>query len=143
MTENKFELQSYWTTKPFFCFMLIFTKEYWNLVSYLTFKNRKYRTRTSNRIVHESKNLINNRTINIFADYGFCVFHLCWPWFRRGKFSFGLIWFIWCCPYIIFAVFWNLTVFPVMFFSFNFFLLETGLIKNLFLRNSRWKSGVQ
>jgi hypothetical protein len=29
-----------------FCFMLIFTKEYWNLVSCFTFKNRKYRTRT-------------------------------------------------------------------------------------------------
>ena len=61
------------------------------------------------------------RCINIFADYGFCVFHMCWPWFRRGQFSFSTIWFIWCCPYIIFAVFWNLTVFPVMFFSGNFF----------------------
>ena len=41
--------------EAFFCFMLIFIKEYLNLVSYLTFKNRKYRTRTSNRIVHEPK----------------------------------------------------------------------------------------
>jgi hypothetical protein len=52
----------------FSCFMLIFTKEYCNLVSYLTFKNRKYRTRTSNRIVHESKNPINNRTRTTFLD---------------------------------------------------------------------------
>ena len=54
--------------EAFFCFMLIFTKEYWNLVSYLTFKNRKYRTRTSNRIVHEAKNTINNRTRTTFID---------------------------------------------------------------------------
>jgi hypothetical protein len=55
------------TTKALFCFMLIFTKEYWNLVSFLTFKNRKYRTRTSNRIVHESKKPINNRTRRLFS----------------------------------------------------------------------------
>ena len=53
--------------EAFFCFKLIFTKEYWNLVSYLTFKNWKYRTRTSNRIFHESKNPINNRTRTTFS----------------------------------------------------------------------------
>jgi hypothetical protein len=88
MTENKFELQSYFILyllfvrilnlskdivsysfkelrSLFFCFMLIFTKEYWNLMSYLTFKNRKYRTRTSNRIVHKSKNLL----LGIFQSF--------------------------------------------------------------------------
>jgi hypothetical protein len=34
--------------EAFFCFMLIFTKELWNLVSYLTFKNRKYCTHKIN-----------------------------------------------------------------------------------------------
>jgi hypothetical protein len=54
--------------EAFSCFMLIFTKEYCNLVSHLTFKNRIYRTRTSNRIAHESKNPINNRTRTTFLD---------------------------------------------------------------------------
>ena len=117
MTENKFELQRY------FILYLLFVRSFnlsKDIVSFLHISNFLF----VNERVIEKYGCV--RCINIFADYGFCVFHLCWPWFRRGKFSFSTIWFIWCCPYIIFAVFWILTVFPVMFFSGNFVLLETG-----------------
>ena len=112
MTENKFKLQSYFILYLLFVRILNLSKD---IVSFLHISNFLF---VNERVIEKYGRV---PCINIFADYGFCVFRLCWPYFRRGKFSFSTIWFIWCCPYIIFAVFWNLTVFPVMFFSDNLF----------------------
>ena len=115
MTENKFELQSYFILYLLFVRILNLSKD---IVSFLHISNFFF---VNERVIEKYGRV---RCINIFADYGFCVFHMCWPWFRRGQFSFSTIWFIWWCPYMMFAVFWNLTAFPVlavMFFSGNFF----------------------
>jgi hypothetical protein len=73
MTENKFELQSYFILYLLFVRILNLSKD---IVSFLHISNLFVRERTcychiekySNRIVHESKNPINNRTRTTFLD---------------------------------------------------------------------------
>jgi hypothetical protein len=78
MTENKFELQSYFILYLLFVRILSLSKD---IVSFLHISKLLF---VNERVIEKYGRV---RCINIFADYGFCVFHLWKSIFNQPKFG--------------------------------------------------------
>ena len=75
MTENKFELQSYFILYLLFVRILSLSKD---IVSFLHISKLLF---VNERVIEKYGR------INIFANYGFCVFHLWKSIFNQPKFG--------------------------------------------------------
>ena len=78
MTENKSELQSYFILYLLFVRILNLSKD---IVSFLHISNFLF---VNERVIEKYGRV---RCINIFSDYGFCVFHLWKSIFNQPKFG--------------------------------------------------------